>query len=195
MAAVDSYLESLPATETVLPPAQKDESEGAYNARVAELSDDLLLLDKQLARAADATSSIEFCDLLSTQAELIHVKRKSRSATLSHLFAQGNISANTLIGDGSLRDTVRLQLGQIAGDDAARWLDLVPASDSRPDRARYTVHFAVLTNSKGTGAGWLPIFSKLNLMQTAKQIQSLDPAVVISRVPVEGNGASRAHLA
>ncbi len=195
VAAVDSYLESLPATETVLPPAQKDESEGAYNARVAELSDDLLLLDKQLARAADATSSIEFCDLLSTRAELIHVKRKSRSATLSHLFAQGNISANTLIGDGAFRDTVRLQLGQIAGDDAARWIDLVPASDSRPDRARYTVHFAVLTNSKGTGAGWLPFFSKLNLMQTAKQIQSLGPAVVISRVPVEGNGDSRASLA
>ncbi|MHB1210628.1 MAG: DUF6119 family protein, partial [Acidimicrobiales bacterium] len=164
VAAVDSCLESLPAAATSLPPAQKNESEGAYNARVAGLSGDLLLLDKQLARAADATSSIEFCDLLSARAELIHVKRKSRSATLSHLFAQGNISANTLIGDGTFRDTVRLQLGEIAGDDAGRWLDLVPASDSRPDRALYTVHFAVLTNSKGTGADWLPFFSKLNLM-------------------------------
>lgn len=185
VSAVDNYLESLSEAKTALPPAQKNESEGAYNERVAGLSGDLLLLDKQLARAADATSSIEFCDLLSAHAELIHVKRKSRSATLSHLFAQGNISASTLIGDGAFRDTVRRRLGEIAGDDSARWLDLVPASDGRPDRARYTVHFAVLTNSKGTGAGWLPFFSKLNLMQTAKQIQSLGPAVVVSRVPVE----------
>lgn len=83
---------------------------------------------------------------------------------------------------------------RMARGSAARWLDLVPASDSRPDRARYTVHFAVLTNSKGTGAGWLPFFSKLNLMQTAKQIQSLGPAVVISRVPVEGYGDSLASV-
>lgn len=184
--AVDDYLHSLPTAETVLPPARKNEHEGVYNARVAEQLEDVLLLDKHLARAAGATSSVEFCDLLSARAELIHVKRKSRSATLSHLFAQGNISANTLIGDGSFRDIVRLQLGQIAGDDADRWLDLVPGSDSRPDRARYTIHFAVLTNSKGMGANWLPFFSKLNLMQTAKQIQSLGPAVVISKVPVEG---------
>lgn len=80
---------------------------------------------------------------------------------------------------------MRLRVGEIAGEDADRWLALVPASDARPDRARYTVHFAVLTNSKSTGSGWLPFFSKLNLMQTAKQIQSLGPAVVISRVPVE----------
>ncbi|MCX7523429.1 TIGR04141 family sporadically distributed protein [Microbacterium sp. STN6] len=185
VSAVDNYLESLPEAETTLPPAYRSESEGAYNERVARQSADLLLLDKQLARAADATSSIEFCDLLSVGAELIHVKRKSRSATRSHLFAQGNISANTLIGDGAFRDSVRLQLGEIAGEDSARWLELVPGSDGRPDRARYTVHFAVLTNSKGTGAGWLPFFSKLNLMQTAKQIQSLGPTVVVSRVPVE----------
>ena len=185
VAAVDTYLKSLPAPMTSLPPALKNEHEGMYNIRAAELSDDLLLLDTKLARPADAGSSIEFCDLLSTRAEMIHVKRKSRSATLSHLFAQGNISANTLIGDGAFRDKVRLELEQLTGSDAARWLDLVPPSDTRPDRARYTVHFAVLTNSKGAGAGWLPFFSKLNLMQTARQIQSLGPAVVISRVPVE----------
>ncbi|GAB3031549.1 TIGR04141 family sporadically distributed protein [Parafrigoribacterium mesophilum] len=189
VAEVDSYLESLPVAETTLPSAIKNESEGTYNARVAELSTDLLLLDKKLVRAQDAATSIEFCDLLSSGSELIHVKRKSRSATLSHLFAQGNVSANTLIGDGPFRDAVRARLGQAAGDDAARWLDLIPGSDSQPDRSRYTVHFAVLTNSKGTGTDWLPFFSKLNLMQTAKQIQSLGPAVVISRVPVDATTA------
>ncbi|PPH21348.1 hypothetical protein C5C31_10030 [Rathayibacter rathayi] len=183
--AVDDYIESLPEAETLLPHARKNEHEGAYNLRVADQLQDVLLLDKQLARAAGATSSIEFCDLISVRAELIHVKRKSRSATLSHLFAQGNVSASTFIGDGSFRDSVRVQLEQIAGEDAGRWLDLVPGSDSRPDRSRYTVHFAVLTNSRGKGTGWLPFFSKLNLMQTAKQIQSLGLSVVISKVPVE----------
>lgn len=187
--AVDTYLESLPDAETLLPPAFKNESEGAYNERVAGLSVDLLLLDRQLARSAGATSPIEFCDLLSSRSELIHVKRKSRSATLSHLFAQGNVSAITLIGDGSFRDAVRQRLGEVAGSDATRWLELVPDSDSRPDRSQYTVHFAVVTNSNGTGTDWLPFFSKLNLMQTAKQIQSLGPAVVISRIAVEDTAA------
>ncbi|KAB1663248.1 DUF6119 family protein [Pseudoclavibacter sp. CFCC 13611] len=182
---VDTYLESLPEAETALPTAWNNEHEGAYNARVAEQLKDVLLLDKHLVRAEGATSSIEFCDLLAQNGELIHVKRKSRSATLSHLFAQGNISANTLIGDGSFRDSVRLQLEQIAGEEASRWLDLIPGSASRPDRARYTVHFAVLTNSKGEGADWLPFFSKLNLMQTARQIESLGPTVCISKVPVD----------
>lgn len=182
---VDNFLESLPEPATVLPPALKNEHEGSYNARVAKELEDVLLLDANLARAAGATSAIEFCDLLSVRAELIHVKRKSRSATLSHLFAQGTISASTLIGDGLFRDSIRLKLQQIAGDEADQWLDLVPGSTSRPDRARYTVHFVVLTNSKGGGANWLPFFSRLNLMQTAKQIQSIGPSVVLSKVPVE----------
>ena len=139
---------------------------------------------KPRLNTAGAASSIEFCDLLSANAELIHVKRKSRSATLSHLFAQGNISASTLIGDGPFRDSVRMHLEEIAGEDADRWLGLIPGSESTPERARYTVHFAVLTNSKGEGTGWLPFFSKLNLMQASKQIRSLGPRVTISRVPV-----------
>lgn len=182
---VDNYLKSLPMANTTLPPAWKNENESSYNERARSLSGELMLLDKKLARAAGATTSIEFCDLLSADGELIHVKRKSRSATLSHLFAQGNVSASTLIGDGAFRDGVRAQLGVLAGADAERWLDLVPTSGELPDRNRYTVHFAVLTNSKGVGTRWLPFFSKLNLMQTARQIQSLGPKVVISRVSVE----------
>lgn len=181
---VDRYLEALPAARTTLPDACKNENEGDYNTRTRALSKDLILLDKKLARPEGATSSVEFCDLMSADAELIHVKRKSRSATLSHLFAQGNISASTLIGDGAFRGSVRAKLSELAGDDADRWLNLIPESGSPVERNRYTVHFAVLTNSKGDGTRWLPFFSKLNLMQTAKQIQSLGPTVVVSRVPV-----------
>ncbi len=181
---VDGYLESLPEASTSLPVAWKNESEAEYNERVQDLSPDVLLLDRQLARAGGATSAIEFCDLLSSDAELIHVKRKSRSATLSHLFAQGNISASTLIGDGNFRSDVRVKLGDLAGSDAERWLNLVPDAGDLVERGRYTVHFAVITNSRGTGTKWLPFFSKLNLMQTARQIHSLGPRVVISRVAV-----------
>lgn len=187
---VDSYLRALPEARTSLPPAWKNESEADYNARVQRLSSDLLLLDRQLARAEGATSYIEFCDLLSSDAELIHVKRKSRSATLSHLFAQGNISASTLIGDGAFRSDVRARLSSLTGTDAGRWLDLVPDAESIVERGRYTVHFAVITNSRGSGSGWLPFFSKLNLMQTARQIRSLGPTVVVSRVPVEESAES-----
>lgn len=181
---VDGYLAMLPSANTVLPAALEGEHEDAYNTRAASLNSDLLLLDRQMATAQGARSTIEFCDLLASNGELIHVKRKSRSATLSHLFAQGGVSASTLFGDGGFRDQVRDRLSQVAGTDAERWLNLVPDSATEPERTRYKVHFAVLTGTKGAGVAWLPFFSKLNLMQTAKQIRGLGPEVMITRVPL-----------
>jgi uncharacterized protein (TIGR04141 family) len=65
------------------------EGEGCYNERAADASDGrLALLDAKPVLYGGCKSRIEICDLLSNDMNFIHVKAKTKSSTLSHLFAQ-----------------------------------------------------------------------------------------------------------
>lgn len=184
---VDAFAASLPSAEIDLPSAMVGETEGAYNRRVVdENPSNLLLLDAHIKRPGGATSGIELCDVLSRDGEFVHVKRKSRSSTLSHLFAQGSVSAMTFISDGPFRDAIRKTIEQQIGEGmASPWLDLVPAGGLTLDRSRYTVSFVVITNSSRPGTDWLPFFSKLNLMQHGRQLHNLGFRVSVSRVNMD----------
>ena len=128
---------------------------------------------------------IELCDILTADGEFIHVKRKSRSSTLSHLFAQGSISAETFVNDGVFRDKIRDEIkGRQTGALVGPHLGLIPERDVAVDRSRYTVHYAVLTTSKRDGVDWIPFFSKLNLMQHGRQLSNLGFRMSISKVSV-----------
>jgi uncharacterized protein (TIGR04141 family) len=181
---VDRAIEGIPNASVTLPAGLPGESEGDYNARAAGATASLALLDRKLVAPDGATTKIEFCDLLSTDGSLIHVKRKSRSSTLSHLFAQGHVSAEALV-DGTLRDRVRAAIQSAAGSgDASAWLDLVPPSSLPLDRDKVTVTYAVIADSKATGVEWLPFFSRLTLMQTVRDLNRLGfTKVALVRVP------------
>ncbi|MFZ2501456.1 MAG: DUF6119 family protein [Nocardioides sp.] len=112
---VDTAIAAIPLASVTLPDGLPGESEGDYNARAAAASSDLTLLDKKLVAPDGSTTRIEFCDLLSTDGPLVHVKGKSRSSTLSHLFAQGHVSAEAMV-DGTLRDQVRSAIQSAAGN-------------------------------------------------------------------------------
>ncbi|WP_431288220.1 DUF6119 family protein [Roseateles chitinivorans] len=100
----------------------KIESEGDYNERVAK-SESFHLLDKKLIKTNRTTTSIELCDLLTPKRQFIHAKhRKGGSAGLSHLFAQGTVSAEVTVGDRAFRKKARTELNKISA--AAR--DLLP---------------------------------------------------------------------
>lgn len=183
---VDSVVSAIPEMTVTLPPGRAGESEGDYNARAAAGSAELALLDKQLVAPSGATTRIEFCDLIATDGSLIHVKRKSRSSTLSHLFAQGHVSAETLV-DGQLRNQVRAAITKAAGSaDASSWLALVPPNGAAAERDKVTVTYAVIANSKAKGIEWLPFFSRLTLMQTIRDLNRLGfTKIALARVPVE----------
>lgn len=183
---VNNAVSAIPPATVLLPPGLPGESEGDYNARAAAASSALTLLDKKLVAPDGSTTKIEFCDLMSTDGSLVHVKRKTRSSTLSHLFAQGHVSAEALV-DGVLRDQVRAAIQQAAGSsDAAGWLSLVPPSSSPVERDKVTVTYAVIANSSASGVEWLPFFSRLTLMQTARDLSRLGfNKVALVRVPVQ----------
>lgn len=161
---VKSRVGQLPQASVVLPDARSKENEGDYNARVAQ-SAGYVLMDRERLRASGAASDIEFCDLMTDSGHLIHVKRWSRSATLSHLFAQGTVSAETLLRDASFRNAVRAVIGASRPD----LTDLI--SVSRPDPARFEVVYSVI--GKPEGPERLPFFSQLALMQAADRLQLL----------------------
>lgn len=182
---VEDYLRGLNLPSTSLPPAWSGETEADYNSRAASGNASLTLLDKRLITIPGAATAIEFSDLLDRDGSIIHVKRKSRSSTLSHLFAQGRVSAAALT-EGSVRDLVRAAL--LAGNpgrDMTPWLDVIPSGSANLDRAASNITFAVVANSPAPGLDWLPFFSKLNLMQALRDLTQLGfTKVSITRVPL-----------
>ncbi len=184
---VDNFAASLPTSGTTLLPSTPGETEPAYNKRIADAHPgEMLCLDGKIQSPGGASSGIELCDILSSEGEFVHIKRKSRSSTLSHLFAQGSVSATTFITDATYRNAVRAKIESLVDDPAEKekWLRLVPGGNESVDRNLYTVSYAVIANSAKTGADWLPFFSKLNLMQQGKQVLSLGFGLSISRIDI-----------
>jgi uncharacterized protein (TIGR04141 family) len=144
------------------------EPEGTYNQRVARRQRTTALLDGTTARCRAAADGIEPCDLFTADRDLIHVKhRKGGSSSLSHLFAQGRVAAEALVGDEGFRQDVRdLLRGLRPG-----WEERVPTD--RPLANLYRVVFAVLGATRDHPGDDLPFFSQLNLARTGEALLNL----------------------
>jgi uncharacterized protein (TIGR04141 family) len=160
-----------------LPMGRVEESERAYNERAAG-EGGLHLLDGCLVRPAGARSPIEFCDLLDGNRRIVHVKRKSRSSTLSHLFSQGVVSAETFLRDTTFRTALSGELRERGREDAAR---LIPAE--RPVAQDWEIVYAVVGGAVGDGPRALPFFSQLNFKIAAERLESLQFRVSLRQVP------------
>lgn len=100
---------SQPASIT-LPAWTSDlKDEDAYNRHVADTCAGFVLLDKKTLRTRQHNRGpgIEACDLLGPNNELIHVKRAAKSAPLSHLFAQGEVSVDALVEPDAREELAR----------------------------------------------------------------------------------------
>ena len=155
------------------------ESETNYNERAAREDTSMALLDRKTARCLGTTTGIEICDLLSDNGDLIHVKhRKGGSSSLSHLFAQGRMSADALLRDADFRRDGRRYLRQMH----ASWEARIPANTPNPPN--FCVVFALLGSDEDDPAQDLPFFSKLNLVRTFQALSPLQYRVAVLGVPV-----------
>ncbi|MDQ2178787.1 TIGR04141 family sporadically distributed protein [Marinifilum sp. D714] len=143
----------------------KIETEGEYNERVCKETG-FYLLDKKMIKTKMMSSSIEVCDILTPKKQLIHVKhKKGGSSSLSHLFAQGYVSAESLLSDKELRKLARAKLREVHADSNMIPLDKLKSSE-------YEISFLILGyKSNENIATRLPFFSKINLFRINRTLQ------------------------
>ncbi|MDC0711914.1 TIGR04141 family sporadically distributed protein [Stigmatella sp. ncwal1] len=159
---------------TGFPAARPGETEGDYNARVAQGSKSLALLDKHLLKSKGARTPIEPCDLFSLSGQFIHIKRKVRSSALSHLFSQGSVAAETFLRDDSFRKKLKAAMTQQNPSLAALLDDPIPSN--------YEIVFAVITGSKREWPEALPFFSQLNFVRHAQRLSGYGFKVSLCRI-------------
>ncbi len=161
--AVDKLVKTIPRSRLRPPSAAVGEEEQKYNARAVAALPGCVLLDCKPVRCVGAASDIEVCDILTKRREFVHVKRKTRSATLSHLFSQGTVSAEAFLREESFRERTK----QIVRPLDASIARLIPKE--RPRTQDYEVVYAIIADP----ARELPFFSRLHLMQSVQRLADL----------------------
>lgn len=157
----------------------KIESEGDYNER-ASTSHSYHLLDKKLIKSNRTTTPIELCDLMTDNKQFIHVKhRKGGSAGLSHLFAQGSVSAEILLGDKEFRKKARSVLKRVSSG----LQDSVSLDSFKSDGVE--VVFLILGEDSTSLKSNLPFFSKVNLSKAFENLSQRGFKVSIAGVGTE----------
>ena len=163
---VTTGLRRIAVGTVVMPLARDGEWEGDYNVRAAA-APGRILLDRQLSRVAQEHGPIEICDILTDQRQFVHVKRKTQSATLSHLFAQGRIAAEVFLRDGDLRDRLRSDIAAINPAIAST----IPESGERIRTADFEVAYGIISPTPTEIPLGLPFFSRLNLLRTVEYLR------------------------
>ncbi|WP_220813123.1 TIGR04141 family sporadically distributed protein [Pseudomonas paralcaligenes] len=170
---VDSFLSDLKVYEHQLPIYSHD-TEGEYNAAACVADPSYHLMDKRNIKIGGVYDKIEFCDLIKDWKDLIHVKYYRSSSTLSHLFAQGCVSAEVFVRDQEFREKVNGKLP--AGFKLAD-------AKAMPDARAYQVVYAVATDKKLPED--LPFFSKVTLKNSLRTLRSLGYSVKIAKIDVD----------
>jgi uncharacterized protein (TIGR04141 family) len=156
-------------------PAKRTEYD--YNRSVAaRYKGKYLCLDRNqsVRDPLGARSSLEICDLLGPNNELIHVKRAVGSAPLSHLFFQGLVSAQSMItGPTSVRERF---VATVAGMPDGRVLP----PDFKPTKVIYAI---LMENGKSLTPDTLFPFSQATLAHAARILSTYGIEVETIGIP------------
>jgi uncharacterized protein (TIGR04141 family) len=147
------------------------------------------LLDRQFVRAPERTSPIEVCDLLSSDGALIHVKKGWGAADLSHLFAQGAVSAELLLTLTEFRAAALEVIDQAESKRAAEAKEGTALGEFKLFRedglspADHPVVYAVVGPWDSAGlAERLPFFSKVNLLRSIERLEGFGFSASYKRI-------------
>ncbi len=155
-----------------LPDCNSAEHEGHYNERVSqEMGDYICNMDRKLISCGGVNQKVEFCDLFSTNKHLIHVKHYGSSSVLSHLFAQGLISAELFLNYEVFRERLNEKLPEDFKFDHP---------ENKPDVSQYKIVFAIISKSQKSLD--IPFFSKVNLKNIVKELEGFGYKVFIKKI-------------
>jgi uncharacterized protein (TIGR04141 family) len=178
---VKEAVRKIPVLEGYLPD-YADKSEDDYNVRVGASGIGFHLMHKVLVPYGGGKSSIEFCDLLGTNGDIVHVKRYSGSRDLSHLFAQGLNSGQLFQIDEGFRRAVDLHLPEgFRGRFVA----------NRPAAQELRVVLAIV--SKSLKSLNLPFFAQLSLRHAAQRLEIFGYRVALAKIETDREHAMLKH--
>ena len=159
------------STAIDLPECFRGEHENNYNERVANKNQKICNMDGKNIHHGGSNQKIEFCDLLTKQKQLIHVKHYGSSAVFSHLFSQGLVSGELFLTDKEFRKKLN---------------DILPEShkikniNEKPDPREYKIIFAVI--SKSDSDLDIPFFSKVNIRNTKRRLEGFGYSVSLLKI-------------
>ena len=158
------------ATCAITFPKYAHADENDYNSKTSA-SEGWACLD------ADEVDQTEVCDCFTPFRQFVHVKRKTKSATLSHLFNQGVVSAERFMGDPAFREGVREKLANTHGIKFAK---LIPKD--RPRGSDFEIAYAIVTKATAKWPQSLPFFSLLSLSNAADRLARMNYRVTLGRI-------------
>lgn len=170
---ITDYIDGIPESTITLRPFAKipDKDEGTYTDRICKGTPEFALMDKKLVRPTNARSSIEVCDIFTSSKQFVHIKPYKGSSNLSHLFAQGQVSADLYQGDPGFRTQAKRKVATTRRGIAK----LIQTGAGMVQVSEYEVVFAIIKKKPKPGLKWqhsLPFFAQLHLMQTATALRS-----------------------
>lgn len=143
-----------------------------YNIDLAKSNPDYILFDQNNFQAdVPGNNPIEPCDVFTRNKELIHVKRYNGSSSLSHLLAQGIVSAS-LLSNIEFRNFINLN----AEDD------IISSDDNNQD---FKIVYAIVHKDREKSIHEiLPFFTIINLTQTVRQLDLMQIKYTIKKIDV-----------
>ena len=167
--AVQDYFNN--TSKVDLPKAMEKENEEQYNKRISESDAEMICLDRQFIRPIGANSSIEVCDFLGLEHQLIHIKNKTSSSRLSHLFNQGTVSARILVIDPESREKLIEKIVKLQKNTGKTgYKNIIPKAKEHFDSSIFTVVYGVIVASDNPR---LPFFSLISFRQAAQELKAL----------------------
>jgi uncharacterized protein (TIGR04141 family) len=170
--------------EPILPSATTGEIEPDYNERACSvLSPSAAALDRQFVSATDSQDNIEFCDIL-LSGRIVHVKRKSSSSTLSHLFQQGLVSADLLQRDIGFHTRISATLQTLQTKTGFQKNLVNQLKKSPVDPAKFEIVYAIIAPPPKPNRHVLPFFSQVAFARAASELRARGFGVALTRIDV-----------
>jgi uncharacterized protein (TIGR04141 family) len=170
--AIDAEVSAIQRSDCSLP-CYDGRDEGTYNKKIRDSgSDRFVVLDRALIHLPNQ-SGVEACDIMAKTGAMIHVKRKGKSSTLSHLFLQAVNSCELLTGSTDARAQWRRMIEASSSNSSVKGDVLAQVDRLEKGERGLQVVFAILGDWRGKTVCNLPFFSRLSLLQASRRINQL----------------------
>ena len=154
----------------ILPDTKVKTTEDEYIGDLKRAQPDWACLHTKNIKCDKWSSAIESCDFLTPENQFIHIKNKAESATLSHLFNQGVVSAEAFKRDAEFRKELNAKIR----DAHSGFQSPCPDHEKPIAGGDFAVVYAVMREPyKGNGDMGLPFFSKVALRNAKQRLDDL----------------------